>query len=83
MGQPMLLSPPMVTAPSSRPAQPYARPTPLEQPPSVQPFQFRTPTRPLSYVDVYMDDFLGLSQGHHGHRNHVRATILSYVHSLL
>jgi hypothetical protein len=82
-GQSMLLSPTMVSASLCRPAPFLARPTPLEQPHSVQPFQHHTPTRPLSYVDVYMDDFLGLAQGHPGRRNNVRSTIFHAIDEVL
>jgi hypothetical protein len=47
------------------------------------PFQASTPSRPLSYVDVYMDDFLALAQGHGGQRNHVRATLFHAIDRIL
>jgi hypothetical protein len=37
------------------------------------------PPRPLAYVDVYMDDFLGLAQGHPGLRNQVRSKLLHAI----
>ena len=38
---------------------------------------------PLSYVDVYMDDFLGLAQGHPGLRERVRSTIFQSIDDVL
>jgi hypothetical protein len=52
-------------------------------PPPSAPLQAHLPTKPLSYVDIYMDDFLALSQGHGGQRNHVRATIFHTIDKLL
>ena len=45
---------------------------------ALQPFN-----RPLSYVDVYMDDFLGLAQGHPGRRERVRSTIFHSIDDVL
>ena len=39
-------------------------------------FQLRTPQQPLAYVDIYVDDFLGLAQGHPTLRNQVRSKLL-------
>ena len=39
--------------------------------------------RPLAYVDVYMDDFLGLAQGHPGLRERVRSTIFHSIDDVL
>jgi hypothetical protein len=44
-------------------------PTPVPPPSSLAPFLPHTPSQPLSYVDVHMDDFLGLAQG--GPSNHL------------
>ena len=38
---------------------------------------------PLSYVDIYMDDFLGLAQGHPGLRERVRSTIFHSIDDVL
>ena len=38
---------------------------------------------PLSYVDIYMDDFLGLAQGHPGLRERVRSTIFHSIDDIL
>ena len=38
---------------------------------------------PLAYVDVYMDDFLGLAQGHPGLRERVRSTIFQSIDDVL
>ena len=38
---------------------------------------------PLAYVDVYMDDFLGLAQGHPGLRERVRSTIFHSIDDVL
>ena len=40
-------------------------------------------SKPLAYVDVYMDDFLGLAQGHPGLRERVRSTIFHSVDDVL
>jgi hypothetical protein len=37
------------------------------------------PPRTLAYVDVYMDDFLGLAQGHPGLRNQVQSKLLHAI----
>ena len=50
---------------------------------STHPFQRRTPTTPLAYVDIYMDDFLGLAQGHPGLRNQVRSKLLYSIDQVL
>lgn len=47
------------------------------------PFQLRTPTTPLAYIDVYMDDFLGLAQGHPALRNQVRSKLLMALDQVL
>ena len=39
--------------------------------------------RPLAYVDIYMDDFLGLAQGHPGLRERVRTTIFRSIDDVL
>jgi hypothetical protein len=58
-------------------------PTPVPLPLPSAPFLARSYTQPLSYVDVYMDDFLGLAQGHSGLRNKVRATIFHSIDAVL
>ena len=40
-------------------------------------------SEPLSYVDIYMDDFLGLAQGHPGLRERVRSTIFESIDDVL
>jgi len=57
------------------------QPPPSEQPlnaPALTPY-----TEPLAYVDVYMDDFLGLAQGHPGLRERVRSTIFQSIDDVL
>ena len=87
--------PPYKASPGSAPAplqpglphpschEPMAVPQPL---PSRQPQEtcaLRPSATPLAYVDVYMDDFLGLAQGHPGLREHVRSTIFYSIDDVL
>jgi hypothetical protein len=44
-----------------------------------QPNQRYLPSIPLAYVDLYMDDFLGLAQGHPGLRERVRSTLFHSI----
>lgn len=44
-----------------------------------QPHQVSCPTTPVAYVDLYMDDFLGLAQGHPGLRERVRSTLFHSI----
>jgi hypothetical protein len=73
-----------LSAHSAAPGQ-TAMPSPprspiLASPPKhTQPNQLHVPTRPLAYVDLYMDDFLGLAQGHPKLRNKIRSTILHSI----
>lgn len=46
---------------------------------SFQPPQTTIPSAPLAYVDLYMDDFLGLAQGHPGLRERVRSTLFHSI----
>ena len=46
-------------------------------------FALKPYQHPLSYVDVYMDDFLGLAQGHPGLRERVRSTIFHSIDDIL
>lgn len=44
-----------------------------------QPLQRFIPERPLAYIDLYMDDFLGLAQGHPRLRDRVQRTIFHSI----
>ncbi len=44
-----------------------------------QPHQLYCSSKPLAYVDLYMDDFLGLAQGHPQLRERVRSTLLHSI----
>ena len=66
---------PAIVPTTLRPSIPF----PLLQPP----FQPRLPSRPLSTVDVYMDDFLALAQGHPGQRQFVRSTLFHTIDEVL
>lgn len=73
--------------PSPRPAMgSITSPALSHLPPPVAPTpalsQRKCPTSPLAYVDVYMDDFIGLAQGHPGLRQHVRSTLMHAIHSV-
>lgn len=48
-------------------------------PSHTQPLQRFVPHKPLAYVDLYMDDFLGLAQGHPKLRHRVRDTIFHAI----
>jgi hypothetical protein len=48
-------------------------------PPQQQPHQQYCAATPLAYVDLYMDDFLGLAQGHPHLRERVRPTLLHSI----
>ena len=48
-----------------------------------QPHQLHCPTVPLAYVDLYMDDFLGLAQGHPHLRERVRSTLFHAIDQVL
>lgn len=82
--QPRLPGPPgpdSDTVPKPGPASPPPLPA-LPQLPRAnraQPLQLHLPTRPLAYVDLYMDDFLGLAQGHPRARQRVRDTIFHCI----
>ena len=45
----------------------------------LQPHQTHCPSVPLAYVDLYMDDFLGLAQGHPRLRERVRSTLFHSI----
>ena len=63
--------------PSGSAAMPHSLPRPLPVPTaraSLQPLP-----SPVEYVDLYMDDFLGLAQGHPRRRERVRNTIFSSI----
>ena len=73
-------------------ATPHSAASPLGPPtsdyhsygnPPVQNHSMQPYNRPLSYVDVYMDDFLGLAQGHPGLRERVRSTIFHSIDDVL
>jgi hypothetical protein len=59
--------------------RPHLVPPPPLRPGRTQPLQPFVPTSPLAYVDLYMDDFLGLAQGHPKRRQRVRDTILHAI----
>ena len=65
--------PPQPLLPSLQHSLPHSlhRPT---APTSLQPF-----SKPIDYVDLFMDDFLALTQGHPGRRERVRATLFHAV----
>ena len=59
-----------------------ALPRPSDTPPmdpSVQPYHTYLSPTPLAYVDLYMDDFLGLAQGHPALRERVRSTLFHSI----
>ncbi len=39
--------------------------------------------RPLAYIDIYMDDFIALSQGHPAMQHHVRNTLFNSIDLIL
>lgn len=47
------------------------------------PFHPHMPPKPLAYVDVYMDDFLGLAQGYPALRNNVRSKLFHALDNIL
>lgn len=55
----------------------------VPRPAHSQPLQRYVPKRPLAYVDLYMDDFLGLAQGHPKLRDRVRNTIFHSIDMVL
>ena len=55
-------------------------PTPV---PPVNTYALQPLTGPLAYVDIYMDDFIGLAQGHPGLRERVRSTIFHSIDAVL
>jgi hypothetical protein len=63
------------------PHTPLKLDAPLDAPAFLQkqPHQLHCPTKPLAYVDLYMDDFLGLAQGHPQLRERVRSTLLHSI----
>ena len=65
------------------PGLPIRRPNPgsSQQPDNAR--ALRPFKHPLSYVDIYMDDFLGLAQGHPGLRERVRSTIFHSIDDIL
>ena len=91
VARPCSLGPQPVAIPASMPValpvgpmpQLHPLPVPATMPASLPPFQPTRPSHPLSYVDVYMDDFLGLAQGHPGRRSYVRSTLLHAIDQVL
>ena len=63
------------------PGLPFRRPNTSLQP--CNSFALKPFKHPLSYVDIYMDDFLGLAQGHPGLRERVRSTIFHSIDDIL
>ena len=59
----------------------YPRPPPICQPQDAR--ALKPSSKPLAYVDVYMDDFLGKAQGHPGLRECVCSTIFQSVDDIL
>ena len=78
-----------VALPTTRPVLPSSCHDTLVVPqlkPSGQPLHAHALTpfaRPLAYVDVYMDDFLCLAQGHPGLRERVRSTVFKSIDDVL
>jgi hypothetical protein len=60
------------------PHGPFVLPRP-RLPSHTQPLQHFVPRKLLTYVDIYMDDFLGLAQGHPKLRHHLRDTIFHAI----
>jgi hypothetical protein len=78
--RPLPKSSPQLHAPSPTNELPPSVPVTLHSP---QPNQLSCPLTPLAYVDLYMDDFLGLAQGHPGLRERVRSTLFHSIDQLL
>jgi hypothetical protein len=57
-----------------------SRPPPLL--PLWSPYPTFHPSTPLAYADVYMDDFIGLAQGHPGLRDRVRSVLMHSIDSV-
>jgi hypothetical protein len=75
---------PLPPAPSCPSGLPLSTPTLTwtQKPPSLPPHS-SGPHTPLTYVDVYMDDFIALAQGHPGRRQHVRSTLFHTIDQFL
>lgn len=67
--------------PAVRPHGPHSTATPA--PPNRPAITPRLPQRPLAYVDIYMDDFVALAQGHPTRRLNIRSTLFHQIDAVL